>query len=359
VRKEASLRTIRAIKDHPTEWITKNFAQTAVPAVLKGMMLTGALEMLIRKLFDDDEEKIQQSWWAAPVINHARFMNEAMKCVPGYHQRNYNVIPLAKFGDEVLSMRVKYSPEEFAIQNLVHTMFQKFGADPTDPDADFTTLNKELLGMFSPDVFGRNYALDLAGVLIGPMVGFNPYDSYRQRNVYDQTTWEARWSAPGNMATEIIKNFWNYSPLASFTTTFKNNQERKLEDSDVPAWLDAVVSTPIIGRLPASMLSITSGESYLKALERVDKRERAYARLKAADVLEECIKRGRLGGFDEGLKGLSPELQRLAIRHVINGWRRYHMDPRAENLRKARNLKDPKLRIKAQQWIEDSMRYGD
>ena len=31
---------------------------------------------------------------------------EAMKCIPGYYQRNYNMIPLTKFGDEVVSLRV-------------------------------------------------------------------------------------------------------------------------------------------------------------------------------------------------------------------------------------------------------------
>ena len=183
VRREGSARTLRAIKDHPEEWLLKNLAQTALPAILKGLMITGGLEWLIRKFFDDDDEKIAQSWWAPAVLEHARWTNEALKCVPGYYQRNYNVIPLAKFGDEVVSLRVKYAPEEFAIQGLVHTTFQKLGQDPTDPSADWSTLARGVWDEFMPDLFGHNYLADTLGAVVGPLLGVNPYDSYRQRNM--------------------------------------------------------------------------------------------------------------------------------------------------------------------------------
>ena len=213
VRKEGFLRTIDALKDHPTEWIAKNFAQTAMPALLKGLIATGCAELLIRKFFDDDEEKIKESWWAPAVLDHCRFVNSAMKCVPGYYQRNYNVIPIAKFGNEVLSMRVKYSPEEFAIQNAIHTAMQKFGADPTDPSADWSTLKQNMMMEFLPNIFGQNYALDAIGALVGPLVGINPYDQYRERKVYDENIFRARAKMPGRMAKEMVKSFWNYSPL--------------------------------------------------------------------------------------------------------------------------------------------------
>ena len=356
VRKEGALRTVRALKDHPTEWICKNLAQTALPALLKGLMVTGGLEVLIRSLFDDDDEKVKRSWWAPAVIEHARFMNAAMKCVPGYYQRNYNIIPLAKFGDHVLSMRVKYSPEEFAIQNAIHTAFQMFGKDPTDPDADWSTLANGMWQEIIPDIFGRNYLLDVAGVIVGPMIGVNPPDLYRGRKIYDDATWMARWDKPGHMMQEIGKNFWNYSPLGTFTATFKNGQERRLEDTDVPAWIDRVLATPVVSRIPASMLTITSSDTYVKALGRVDQKRRAYAKLVAQDILADCIANGRLGGFDDALKDLPPELRVITIRHVINGWRQYHMDPAAKTLKRMRAIKDPHLKARARQWIEDGMK---
>ena len=354
VRKEGMLRTWRALKDHPTEWLTKNLVQTAIPAFLKGLMVTGGLEMLIRKLFDDDEEKIKRSWWAPAVIEHVQFTREAMKCVPGYYQRNYNVLPLAKFGDHVLSLRVKYSPEEFAIQNAIHTAMQKFGADPTDPDADWSTLAKGVYDEFLPNIFGSNYGLDWMGTIIGPLIGVNPYDSYRGRNIYDDATWKARWDAPGNMLQEMGKNFWNYSPFAPFVSTFKG-QDRGPDDGDVPAWLDRALTWPVISRIPASMLTITSSDSYTKALGRVDEKRRAYARLVARDVLAECIKNGKLGGLAEGLKDVPQDLKAIAVRHVVNGWRQYHMDPKAKELKRMRAIKDPELKAKARKWIEDSM----
>jgi hypothetical protein len=157
----------------------------------------------------------------------------------------------------------------------------------------------------------------------------------------------------------MVTNFANYSPFGSFVTRFKDGQEQKIEDSDVPAWLDAVLQTPLLSRIPASMLSITSSDSYLKALANVDSKQKAYARIVAGDLLAECIENGRLGGFEEGLKDLPPELKRLAIRHVLNGWRQFHMDPNAKKLRTMRRIKDPNLKRKARKWIEDAEKYGD
>ena len=107
------------------------------------------------------------------------------------------------------------------------------------------------------------------------------------------------------------------------------------------------------------MLMVTSGDSYLKALKNLDNQQRARARIVAAGVLADSIKRGQLGGFQEGLKDLTPEMQRVAIRYVIAGWRRYHLVPAVERLRTVRGIKDVNLRAKAQRWIEESMRYGD
>lgn len=358
VRREGTARTFRAFKDHPEEWLLKNLAQTALPAILKGLMITGGLEWLIRKFFDDDDEQIAQSWWAPAVLEHARWTNEALKCVPGYYQRNYNVIPLAKFGDEVVSLRVKYSPEEYAIQSLVHTTFQKLGQDPTDPSADWSTLARGVWDEFMPDLFGHNYLADTVGAVVGPLLGVNPYDSYRQRNMYDALTWKGRgWNAHTFKA--IGRNFWNYSPLGTFTTVFKDGRERKLEDSEVPEWLDRVLSTPLLRMVPASMLTVTSRDSYVNALKELDAAQTAKAINRANDVLVGCVERNTLGGFSEGLKGLPPHLQRVAIRHVINGWRQYKMDPRAKALRNARRMKDPQLRLRAREWLNDGMRYGD
>ena len=358
VRKEGAMRTIRALKDHPSEWLTKNVAQTAAPALLKALMLTGGLETLIRAFFDDDDEKVRESWWAPAVIEHARWTAEAMKCVPGYYQRNYNMIPLAKFGDEVVSLRVKYSPEEFAIQNLVHAAFQRLGKDPTDPASDWSTLTAGVWNEFFPDLFGRNYLLDTLGTVVGPLIGHNPYDNYRERNFYDETTWKAR-GLNAHTFEEVGKKFWNYSPLGTFTATFKDGQERKLEDSEVPAWLDNVLSTPLLRMVPASMLAVTSRDSYLKGLKEKDEERRALARVKARDVLAESIRRGRLGGFQEALKDLPPELQRLSIRYVINGWKQYHADPKAKQYKQMRAIKDPKLKAKAMEWIDGGAKWQD
>lgn len=127
----------------------------------------------------------------------------------------------------------------------------------------------------------------------------------------------------------------------------------------MPEWLDRVLSTPLLRMVPASMLTVTSRDSYVNALKDLDAAQTATAINRANDVLVGCVERNALGGFSEGLKGLPPHLQRVAIRHVINGWRQYKMDPRAKALRNARRMKDPQLRLRALEWINDGMRYGD
>lgn len=91
----------------------------------------------------------------------------------------------------------------------------------------------------------------------------------------------------------------------------------------------------------------------------VDEETRALARVKARDVLAESIKRGSLGGFQEGLKDLPPELQRLSIRYVVNGWKQYHADPRSKQYRQMRAIKDPALKAKAMEWIDGGAKWQD
>ena len=317
------------------------------------------MELLIKRYFDDDDEKINDSWWAPAVLDHCRFVNSAMKCVPGYYLRNYNVIPLAKFGDEVLSMRVKYSPEEFAIQNAIHTAMQKFGADPTDPSADWSTLKENMMTEFLPNIFGHNYALDSIGALVGPLVGINPYDQFRQRHIYDENLFKARALRKGDMAKEMVKSFWNYSPLGSFGGKLTDGLERRDVNDELPEWLDGVLSTPFVKMIPASMLTITSKDSYIKGLKDVDQEQRAAALVHAHDILVESIKRGSLGGFTEGLKDVPNEYRGLAVRHVLNGWRQWHMDPATKQLKSIRGIKDPELKRRAWQMLKDGEKYQD
>ena len=358
VRKNATLRTAKAIMDHPTEWMVKNFAQTAMPTIVKYLMIGGVVEELIRNLFDDDEEKIKNNTVASMMYEHSKFIRESMKCVPGYLQRNYNVIPWAKYGNEVLSFKIKYSPEEFMIKRTIHGLFQAWGADPSDPSADWSDLTKELMNSVLPDVFGENSLMQMAQIVIGPLTGDNPFDNFRGRYIYDPTLFEARGDNKGAMAVEMLKQLYNISPLNQLGR-FSDGQDRNVDYSDMPKWLDVIVNGPIVSLMPGAYLSITSDDSYLRALADIDNRQKAYARIVAGDLLAECIENGRLGGFEEGLKDLPPELKRLAIRYVINGWRQYHMDPNAKKLRTMRRIKDPNLKRKARKWIEDAEKYGD
>lgn len=111
--------------------------------------------------------------------------------------------------------------------------------------------------------------------------------------------------------------------------------------------------------IPASMLTVTSKDSYLKGLKGKDDERRTLARVKARDVLAESIRRGSLGGFREGLKDLPPELQRLSIRYVVNGWKEYHADPRAKQYRQMRAIEDPSLKKRAMEWIVNGLKRQD
>ena len=212
---------------------------------------------------------------------------------------------------------------------------------------------------FLPNIFGQNYALDAIGALVGPLVGINPYDQYRERKVYDENIFRARAKMPGRMAKEMVKSFWNYSPLGSFGGKLKDGLERKDVNDEIPGWLDGILSTPFVKMLPASMLTITSDDSYMKGLQEVDKEQRAAVMVAAQDILVDCIKRGSLGGFTEGLKDVPGDYRMLAVRHVLNGWKQWNMDPRMKQLKTIRNMKDVELKRRAWQMLKDGERFQD
>ena len=130
-------------------------------------------------------------------------------------------------------------------------------------------------------------------------------------------------------------------------------------NDEIPGWLDGILSTPFVKMLPASMLTITSDDSYMKGLQEVDKEQRSAVMVAAQDILVDCIKRGSLGGFTEGLKDVPGDYRMLAVRHVLNGWKQWNMDPRMKQLKTIRNMKDVELKRRAWQMLKDGERYQD
>ena len=97
----------------------------------------------------------------------------------------------------------------------------------------------------------------------------------------------------------------------------------------------------------------------VSGLKEVDSQKRATALVAAQSILAAIIRRGSLGGFVDGLKDLPSEYRPIAIRHVLNGWRQWHMDPRAKQLKTIRSMKDAELRHRAWQMIKVGERYQD
>ena len=244
------------------------------------------------------------------------------------------------------------------LHNAVHTLFNKFGADPTDPNVDWTDITGDMMKEIFPNFQGRNEIVNFAIATLGPLVGINGYDDFRGRNFYDEDTFRAKWDAPGHMFKEMGRNAWNYS-FGPLLGQIPDPRERKEIANDVPGWLDIMLSTPFLNKVPSSMLILTSNDSYTRALKQVDEKHAATARIKAKDILFECYKRGTLGGFSEGLKGVEPAYQQIALRHILNGWKLLNQDPKLKMLKHVRSIKDPELQRMVWKAINDAERYLD
>ncbi len=367
VRKEATLRTWRAFRDHPQEWAAKAVAQTVLPAVMKGFAVMGGLKWLfLNYVFDNDEKRLQQSA-LAPVINYYEWMGRALRNVPGYQQRNYNVIPLWTPPEGgTFALRIKYAPEEFAAVNAVHAAMNAWMPDPTDPDANIDTALQSMRTELLPDLLGDNPAAMLVSAVLNPIFGENVHDNFRGRDIYSDDAIVARWTAPKYLAAEMARNVVNYSPIGSLVAAIPDPND-KMREVETPGALDVLLNkVPVLSKIPASCLGFWATPSRTGAIagaKRLDDQYRAKARLIASDVLAKCVQRGTLAGADADIGKVDQTTRSLVYESLMRGWRAYWrdaaLDERSRAYKVVKNLKYPAARAIAERALRSAYETED
>lgn len=372
VRKEGVLRSWRAFKDHPTEWAVKATVQTMLPQFIKGLAITGTLAAIVKKiLFNDDEKKMNESA-LAPIIQYYEWMGKALRNVPSYEQRNYNVIPLAmnEDGTGTIGLRIKWSPEEFAIVNAVHAFTQSIAEKPTDPSADPSTALSGAILELLPNFEGVNPVSSWTWALLAPWLGINPYDSFRQRNLYTDDAMLARWLEPKYIGKEMLVNSVNYSPIGSLVKVIDNKRD-VAEDAKPSDEIDMLLNgIPVISRVARSCIGYWSApekSGAVAGLLTVDKERNAVIKLQASEVLAKMMERDQLTNVGEEIRNVCGNVdvakKSAVMRYVISGWRAYCRANKSSQqyrlMKEAKKLKDPELRAKAYQYIRESIEQDD
>ncbi len=367
VKKQSFARSVDAFLDHPTEYAVKAVAQSILPAVVRGLITCGGLGWLVSQiLFDGDEEKMKKSK-LAPILNFLAWEGRALKNVPAYQQRNYHIVPIATLNGGTFALRVKYSPEEYAVVNAVHTAMNRLMPNPTDPDARPEDVVKAVWDTIMPPLDSGNPALLFAEILFGPFIGLNPHDSFRGRDVFSDDAMLAKWTAPGYMAEEWGTNLWNYSPLGTLVGTIQDERD-KTKSVETPAVLDVLLNKiPVLSKIPASCLGFYAtpeANGAFAGARRVDNELRAVARLKAREALAYVIEHGgSLQGVEKVIGEVDPTTYQLAMQTLMKGYRAYHrwqaLGAEGRARRQLKNIKFPKARAMAEQAIRDAFETGD
>lgn len=371
VRKEAFLRTWRAFKDHPTEWAVKAFAQTIMPTVIKELAICGGIKAIARHFIFNDDDKAMNESALAPLIEYYDWEGRALRNVPAYQQRNYNVIPLwTPDGGGTFALRVKWAPEEFAAVNAVHTAMQRLLPSPTDPDADPSTAIYGVVNEILPDISGQNPAAMWTWGLLAPFIGVNPHDNFRDRNLYSEDAFLARWTAPKYIGREMMRNMINYSPIGSLVQTIRDPKDVD-RNIKTPPGIDALLNgCPILSKIPASCLGFYAEperNGALAGMRRLDRETLAKLRLQAGDVLSKAIERGTLKGADADILTAAGEVdgktRGMIYKFLIAGWRKHQravlLDHGQKMKRIEKGIKTPEARRMAHEYIQDAMETDD
>lgn len=371
VRKEAFLRTWRAFKDHPTEWAVKAFAQTIMPTVIKELAICGGIKAIARHFIFNDDDKAMNESALAPLIEYYDWEGRALRNVPAYQQRNYNVIPLwTPDGGGTFALRVKWAPEEFAAVNAVHMAMQRLLPSPTDPDADPSTAIYGVVNEILPDISGENPAAMWTWGLLAPFIGLNPRDNFRDRNLYSEDAFLARWTAPKYIGREMMRNTINYSPIGSLVQTIRDPKDVD-RNIKTPPGIDALLNgCPILSKIPASFLGFYAEperNGALAGMRRLDRETLAKLRLQAGDVLSKAIERGTLKGADADILTAAGEVdgktRGMIYKFLIAGWRKHQravlLDQGQKMKRIEKGIKTPEARRMAHEYIQDAMETDD
>lgn len=325
-------RTVESMRYDPRAWWTKAAGRIA------GRLATSVLWMgagykviaeILRGSAGDDEEKNKRVDW---FERFGKRMAHAYANMSDYRLRNYDIVPVGLYGKwSTLAISMPRGDEDRLLMPTVDLLAngllgsekaQEMGfALPTDLNytgsqaVQNTILNSGLV----PDLTRRGLIMSLFQDVIGPLVGWNPYNSFTQRTVYDQADFESRWADPGNMASKVGKQLWNdLGGQVVMPATTWDEDEGAYEDQGEWALSGAeegeagcmpiggktifhvLHSIPFLSAAASGLITMQNGgnEKIARRLQQYHREENAPLRAMAKRVADEVVEAVRKNGMD-------------------------------------------------------------
>ena len=174
---------------------------------------------MLREQAGEDEDKKKR---ADAFERFGGRMAHGLANCSDYRLRNYDIVPVGLYGKwSTLAISLPRGDEDRLLMPTVDLLANGLLGSEKAQEAGFalptdltytgsqaiqnTVLNSGLV----PDLTRRGLIMSLFQDAIGPLVGWNPYNSFTQRTVYSQADFESRFADPGNMASKVAKQLWN------------------------------------------------------------------------------------------------------------------------------------------------------
>ena len=329
---KGAYRTLEAMRYDPKAWWTKAASRIAGRLATSVLWMGGGYAVIAKMLGEeagDDEEKQKNAGW---LMRFGRRMAHGLANCSDYRLRNYDIVPVGLYGKwSTLAISMPRGDEDRllmpAVDLLAHGLLgseraQEAGFSlPTDLNytgsqaVQNTVLNSGLV----PDLTRRGLLMSLFQDAIGPLVGWNPYNSFTQRTVYSEADFESRFADLGNMAAKVGKQLWNdLGGQVVMPSTTWDEDEGAYEDQGKWALstaeegeegcmpiggktiFHALHSIPFLSAAASGLVTMQNGgnERIARRLEKYRSEENAPMRAVANKVANEVIEAVRKNGQD-------------------------------------------------------------
>jgi len=325
-------RTVESMRYDPKSWWTKAAGRIAGRLATSVLWMGGGYKVLaelLRESAGDDEEKKKR------VDAFERFgkrMAHGLGNVSDYRLRNYDIVPVGLYGKwSTLAISMPRGDEDRLLMPTVDLLANGLLGSERAQEAGFalptdltytgsqalqnTVLNSGLV----PDLTRRGLLMSLFQDAIGPIVGWNPYNSFTQRTVYSQADFESRFADPGNMASKVGKQLWNdLGGQVVMPATTWDEDEGAYEDQGQWALstaeegdagcmpiggktiFHALHSIPFLSAAASGLVTMQNGgnEKIARRLQEYQRNENAPMRAAADQVAREVVEAVRKNGID-------------------------------------------------------------
>ena len=325
-------RTVESMRYDPRAWWTKAAGRIAGRLATSVLWMGGGYKVLaemLREAAGEDEEKKKT------VDGFERFgrrMAHARANCSDYRLRNYDLVPVGLYGKwSTLAISMPRGDEDRLLMPTVDLLAHGLLGSERAQEAGFTLptdlnytaapaiQNMVLNSGLVPDLTRRGLLMSLFQDAIGPIVGWNPYNSFTQRTVYDKGDFDSRYADPGNMAAKVGKQLWNdiggqvlmpattwdedegaYEDQGQWAYSFAEEDEAGCMPIGGKTIFKALHSIPFLSAAASGLVTMQNGGNakIARRLEQYRRDENAPMRAMANRVATEVLEAVRTKGQD-------------------------------------------------------------